>query len=74
MRWVLYEFYNFRKMKKEGILDKTDFEMLEDDIIYVLHKVIVKDDVLKTLLILSRLLNNKTDKSIRNKYRYIRKH
>ena len=26
MRWVLYEFYSFKKMKKEGLLSSNDFD------------------------------------------------
>lgn len=57
MRWVLYEFYSFKKMKKEGIVNSGDFDQLEDDIIYVLHKAVVKNQVLETLVILNRLIN-----------------
>ena len=61
-------------MKKEGILSSNDFDQLEDDIIYVLHKAVVKNQVLETLVILNRLINNKTDKNIRKRYRLIEKY
>lgn len=74
MRWLIYEFYGFKFHKKQGYLSAQDFNELEDDMLYILHKATVKDKVLTNLIILSRLLNNKTDTSIRYKYKLIEKH
>jgi len=46
LRWVIYEFYNFKGLKAEGLLSGNDFEALEDDIVYLIHKVAVKEQVL----------------------------
>mmetsp|Transcript_40702 Transcript_40702/g.62123 ORF Transcript_40702/g.62123 Transcript_40702/m.62123 type:complete len:117 (+) Transcript_40702:1618-1968(+) len=71
MRWLVYEFYQFKALKQEGLLLFSDFEALEEDILFILHKLTVKDEVYDILLILSRLLNNKDDKGFREKYRHI---
>ena len=51
----------------------TDFDALEDDVLFILHKLIVKNEVYSTLIVLSRLLNNKDDKLIRDKYKSLTK-
>jgi hypothetical protein len=71
MRWVIYEFYQFKRLKQEGQLQAGDFEALEDDLLFMIHKIIVKDEVYSILVILSRLLNNKEDKTYRNKFHHI---
>tara|TARA_B110000305_G_scaffold19311_1_gene17848 strand:+ start:181 stop:471 length:291 start_codon:yes stop_codon:yes gene_type:complete len=74
MRWFIYEFYSFKQLKSDGLLQFTDFEALEDDLLYTIHKITVQQGVYDTLLVLSRLLNNRDDKKIREKYKQITKH
>lgn len=62
MRWVIYQFYNFRQLEKEKILSKEDFKSLDDDVIFILHKISVKDQVFPILLVLARMLNYRADK------------
>lgn len=38
MRWLVYEFYNFKYLKQEGYLQGSDFEAIEEDVLYLLHK------------------------------------
>mmetsp|Transcript_17368 Transcript_17368/g.29210 ORF Transcript_17368/g.29210 Transcript_17368/m.29210 type:complete len:574 (+) Transcript_17368:90-1811(+) len=71
MRWLIYEFYQFKRLKAEGQLTAADFDTLEDDILFILHKVTVSHEVYEILLVLSRLLHNKEDKLMREKYRHI---
>ena len=58
MRWLIYEFYGFKGLKQEGLLSAADFDALEDDMLYIIHKVTCVNQVYETLLVLSRLLNN----------------
>lgn len=74
MRWVIYQFYNFRQLERDQMLHKDDFKALDDDIIFILHKISVKGKVFPILLVLSRMLNYKTDKQLRQVYRLIEKH
>jgi len=74
MRWFIYEFYSFKQLKSDGLLQFTDFEALEDDLLYTIHKITVQNGVYDTLLVLSRLLNNRDDTKIREKYKQITKH
>ena len=71
MRWLIYEFYGFKSLKQEGLLSAADFDALEDDILYIIHKVTCVNQVYETLLVLSRLLNNQDDRLLRKKYRAI---
>lgn len=71
MRWVIYEFYQFKKLKKEKLLVSGDFEALEDDIVFILHKLVMKQQVLNGMIVLNRLFKNKIDKDIRKKYKLI---
>lgn len=73
MRWLVYEFYNFKYLKSEGYLQAADFEAIEDDVLFILHKKIVQKEVFETLIILMRLLNNMEDKKIRHKFKKIEK-
>ena len=73
MRWLVYEFYNFKYLRGEGYLQSADFEAIEDDVLFILHKKIVQKEVFETLLVLTRLLNNVEDKKIRHKYKKIDK-
>ena len=57
------------RLKSDGLLQFTDFEALEDDLLYTIHKLAVHEGVYDTLLVLSRLLNNRDDKKIREKYK-----
>ena len=38
MRWLVYEFYNFKYLKQEGFLQGCDFEAIEEDVLYIIHK------------------------------------
>ena len=58
MRWLIYEFYGFKNLKQEGLISAADFDALEDDMLYIIHKVTCVNQVYETLLVLSRLLNN----------------
>lgn len=71
MRWLVYEFYQFKQLRQDGLLAGSDFEALEDDILFILHKVTVNDVVYETLIVLTRLLNNKDDKKLRDKIKTI---
>ena len=53
------------------MLVSQDFEALDDDILFILHKITVSDGVYETLIVLTRLLNNHEDKKIRDKYKLI---
>lgn len=68
---MIYEFYDFRTLKKQGLLKSTDFDSLEDDIVFLIHRVTVQEGVYEILVVMSRLLNNKVDKELRRKYRLI---
>lgn len=48
-------------------------EAIKEDILFICHKIIVGKEVYETLIVLSRLFNNKTDKRIREKYKKILK-
>ena len=50
-------------MKSEGLLEQSDIEALDDDILFILHKVTVSNEVYETLIVLTRLLNNADDKN-----------
>lgn len=54
MRWLVYEFYEFKDL---GLL-KEDFDAIEDDVLYIVHKNIVCKEIFQSLLVLTRLLNN----------------
>ena len=56
------------------MLVSQDFEALDDDILFILHKITVSDGVYETLIVLTRLLNNHEDKKIRDKYKLIKIH
>ena len=53
------------------MLVSQDFEALDDDILFILHKITVSDGVYETLIVLTRLLNNHEDKKVRDKYKVI---
>lgn len=59
MRWAIYEFYNFRQLEKERLIQRADFTAIDDDMVMILHKSTVKGEVFPILLILSRILNYK---------------
>ena len=65
MRWLIYEFYQFKRFSQNGYLKFSDLEALKEDILYVCHKIIVGKEVFEILIVLSRLYNNKEDKRIR---------
>lgn len=73
MRWAIYEFYNFKQLEKEHLLLRQDFTAIDDDMVMILHKTTVKGQVFPILLILSRMLNYKQDKSIRKAYKLLDK-
>ena len=74
MRWLVYEFYQFKKLRQLGFLMMSDFEALEEDVLFILNKLVVTKEVHETLLILSRLNKNKADKRLREKYRLIHRY
>ena len=71
MRWLIYEFYQFKKLCQQGYLQFQDLEALKEDILFICHKMIVGKEVFETLIVLSRLFNNKIDKKIREKYKQV---
>jgi hypothetical protein len=73
MRWLIYEFYQFKKFSKQGYLQFTDLDALKEDILFICHKIIVGKEVFETLIVMNRLINNKTDKRIREKYKHVLK-
>ena len=73
VRWLIYEFYQFKKYSKQGLLNFSDLDALKEDILFIVHKITVGQEVYDTLIILSRLFNNKVDKRIREKYKFIKK-
>ena len=73
VRWLIYEFYQFKKFNQQGYLQFQDMEALKEDILFICHKIIVGNEVFETLIVLSRIFNNKTDKRIRDKYKEILK-
>lgn len=74
MRWVIYEFYNFKLLEKEKLLSRNDFTAIDDDMVFILHKTTVKDEVFPILLVLSRMLNYQIDKKIRTIYKLVDKY
>ena len=52
----------------------SDFEAIEEDVLYIIHQVTVSHEVHDTLLILSRMNKNKMDRKLREKYRLIQQH
>ena len=71
MRWLVYDFYNFRVLKHKGLLQAADFEAIEEDLLFMIHKMTVKDEVFDSLLVLTRLLNNVDDKKLRHKLKQL---
>ena len=67
MRWLVYEFYEFKDL---GLM-KEDFEAIEDDVLFIIHKNIVCREIYYVLLVLTRLLYNHGDKQMRNQYKSI---
>ena len=55
-------------MKSQRILEQSDVEALDDDILFILHKVTVSSEVYEVLIVLTRMLRNAEDKEIRDKY------
>jgi hypothetical protein len=41
MRWLVYEFYEFKEL---GLM-KEDFEAIEDDVLYIIHRNIVCKEI-----------------------------
>ena len=74
MRWVMYEFYQFKALRKEQLLVAGDFEALEDDLVFIIHKIVMKDQVLSSMVVLNRVYKNKADKDIRKKYKLVTEH
>jgi len=74
MRWLVFEFYDFRELKFEGLIQASDFEAIEDDVLFIIHKKTVYKEVYETLLILTRLLNNQEDKKFRMKLKDIKQY
>jgi hypothetical protein len=62
---MLYEFYQFKEYKKEKLISGNDFEAIEEDLEFIIHKKVVSGEVNKILLVLSRILNKTEDKKLR---------
>tara|TARA_B110000285_G_C14681278_1_gene404798 strand:+ start:369 stop:569 length:201 start_codon:yes stop_codon:yes gene_type:complete len=62
---MLYEFYQFKEYKKEKLIAGTDFEAIEEDLEFIIHKKTVCGEVNKILIVLSRMLNSTEDKKLR---------
>jgi hypothetical protein len=60
-------------MRQLGYLQMSDFDAIEEDMLFTIHKITVSNEVHETLLIMSRLNKNKIDKSLREKYGLIAK-
>ena len=71
MRWLVYEFYGFRSLKQGGYLKAVDFEAIEEDVLFLIHKKTVYKEVHETLIVMMRLLNNVDDKMMRTKFKNI---
>lgn len=69
MRWLVYEFYNLKSLKQRGYLKAADFEAIEEDVLFMIHKMTVIDEVFDSLLVLTRLLNNIDDRKLRHKFK-----
>jgi len=65
LRWMLYEFYQFKEYKKEGYIGTNDFEAIEEDLVFIIHKRVVNEDVNTILIVMSRMLNASEDKKLR---------
>jgi len=71
IRWLIYEFYQFKQLKRDKLLRAQDYDALEDDMLYIIHKITVSKDVFKGLLVLTRIANRTEDKDLRDKYKQI---
>ena len=47
----------------------ADFEAIEEDVLFMIHKMTVFDEVFDSLLVLTRLLNNIDDRKLRHKFK-----
>ena len=68
---LLKQFYNFNQLIRENRLVEEDIEALEDDIHFIIHKLVVTHQVFETLVILNRLDKKDLNKKFRDKYRLI---
>ena len=41
MRWLVYEFYNFKVLKQKGYMKAADFNAIEEDMLFMIHKMVV---------------------------------
>ena len=71
MRCQVYDFYGFRQLKDDGLIDQDDFGAIEDDVLFIIHSQTVSKEVFENLLILSRMLKNQEDKDLRKRYKDI---
>ena len=62
---MLFEFYQFKEYRKEKLIAGSDFEAIEEDLEFIIHKKVVSEDVNKILIVLSRMLNAEEDKKLR---------
>ena len=62
---MLFEFYQFRDFKKEKLIAGCDFEAIEEDLEFIIHKKVVIEEVNIILIVLSRILNTREDKKLR---------
>ena len=59
---MLYEFYELKEYKKQCFIMSSDFEAIEEDLVYIIHKKVADKKVNHNLVVLSRLLNHDEDK------------
>ena len=62
---MLYEFYELKEAKKKNYIKSSDFEAIEEDLVYIIHKKVADKKVNHNLVVLSRLLNHDEDKQLR---------
>ena len=62
---MLFEFYQFKEYKKEKLIAGCDFEAIEEDLEFIIHKKVVSEEVNIILIVLSRILNTREDKKLR---------
>ena len=51
----------------------ADFNAIEEDMLFMIHKMVVQEEVFDSLLVLTRLLNNIDDRKIRHKLKKLEK-
>lgn len=69
IKWLVREFYNFDVLERKYLTKSGDFEAIEEDLLFSIHKMTVQGEVLEYLVVLSRLLNSKNDKKLRSRFK-----